>query len=137
MYCYVRKNACSAFKQFIVRTSPFAKHVEDFASPIKFFLEFHSASLADVAAADHSILIVREPAERINSAYLNKFVKKGGHENVAESYRCLAGVDTDKASLLDVINDYLRFPLVDLDSHFWPQTAHLAPVVYSDAWPIE
>ena len=131
-YCYIRKNACSAFKRLIVSTSPFKNQIPDFPGTMRFLSKFHGTSIPGINSADHSILVVRDPIDRLVSAYLNKFVQKAGHEDVASSYQRLCQQDPDQASFQDVVFRYLDNPMELVDSHFWAQSSYLAPTAYTD-----
>lgn len=133
LYCYIRKNACSSFKRLIVMRSKHRERLSEFPSRLQFMRQFHAVREIDAAAFDHSILILRDPLERVVSVWKNKFVQRNGHEDIFASYARVTGQDPETATFADFMTRYLGRPFADLDVHLRPQSQDLAPMVYSDA----
>jgi hypothetical protein len=141
LYCYVRKNASSAFKALILdllssegridRQGPAGER------PIDLMDRAVGASYPGGArGVDHSVFVYRDPFARIASLYLNKFVQRRGSEDILRSYREVAGVAPESASLADFVRDYLRPDFHLLDPHVLPQRRHMWPIAYTDVVPI-
>lgn len=83
-------------------------------------------------AAKQRILIVRDPVERIQSLFVNKFIQRNANADIFDSYRLVTGRDPEKASFSDFVNEYVsRLGDVRLDPHTWPQHWHLCPIIYN------
>lgn len=140
LYCYIRKNACSAFKRLIARRMPakywvraalrgsFADRYEiegglnGFALPMQ--------RVVDPAAYDHIVFVTRDPAERFVSAYLNKFVDVSGADRIGQKYEAATGAAFDDARMVDFMG-WSRMGFDRLDPHLWPQKAHLWDLPYT------
>jgi hypothetical protein len=134
-YCYIRKNACSAFKKFIIDTSDVAKNPDE--NDMRFMARAHLADLQDVRAADHRICILRDPIDRAASVYVNKFVAQTGNADIFKSYADRTGRPPHLATFSDFVEYYLSLPLETLDVHVYPQASHLMPVDYDVALMID
>lgn len=137
VYCYIRKNASSSFKRFIISQSPNKDQRKDFQTSLKFLSHFHAAKTQRFEKFDHSIFVVRDPVDRILSVYKNKFVQRNGNIDIFESYSRATGKNPEAATFSDFIINYLTRPFSDLDVHVRSQSGNLLPVVYSDAIPLK
>jgi hypothetical protein len=134
LYAYIRKNACSSFKRLIVSRSPHKEKRPDFATSLAFLQRFHAErGGGDGAGYDHTIFVVRDPAERLVSVYNNKFVQRDGHADIFANYAAVTGEDPDTASFHDFMTRYVGRPFETLDQHVRPQAENLRPAVYTDA----
>ena len=135
-YCRIRKNGCSAFQKFIIETSPHRRRGAGGGMP--FLRRFHGvSSKRALEAADHRILVFRDPVERIRSLFVNKFVQRKDCADIFSSYRTVTGQDPVEASLRDFILLYVsRLGETPLDPHVWPQHWHLSSVVYDRVFPL-
>ena len=89
-------------------------------------------------AADHRILIYRDPLQRIKSLYTNKFVQRQGFEDIFRSYRKVTGLNPEKASFEEFVLQYVaRLGELRLDPHVQPQSWHLCNVVYDQVIPLQ
>lgn len=133
-YCYIRKNACTGFKDLFVHESghQFPRGTDELA----FMQEHHRARLPDIKAAGARVCVVREPADRVASTFRNKFIQQVGHRDVFDSYHAVTGQDPREATFTRFVTGYLRHP-GPLDPHVWSQAGHLAPVLYEHAIPIQ
>lgn len=137
VYCYIRKNACSAFKRLIVGTSDKAEKPSFKNNTIGFLsLHYKSRYPRDFWAADHTVFVYRDPLERIISVFKNKFIQRSGAKDMFDSYTRITGLDPENASFHDFVLTYLRPKFAGLDSHVLPQRYHLQPALYSDAIPM-
>jgi len=129
-YCRIRKNGCSAMQRLIIETSPYKQHGS--ASEYEFLRKHHRVpKMNALRSANHRILVIRDPVERIFSLFTNKFVQRIGNVGIFNSYRLVTGKDPNTASFRDFVVDYVsRLGDVVLDPHVWPQHWHLCPVVY-------
>lgn len=136
-YCRIRKNGCSTIQRFIVKTSPF--NIDGREDGFAFLRQRHRVrSLGALRAADHRILVYRDPVERIRSVYVNKFLQRQGSTDLLGSYHLVTGKDPDEASFEDFILDYVsKLKDVPVDPHVWPQYWHLCNVIYDRAFPLD
>ncbi len=79
IYCPIEKNSCTFFKQILVDNSRYAQPYRDSGLPVHDYLKQEPIlriDTLDKLASDEYLkfVVVREPIERIVSAYLNKFV---------------------------------------------------------------
>jgi hypothetical protein len=123
-YTYIRKNACSTFKTYLTRCAG----VSDIADPEVRKLRVNMDRVKP-ERVKHSIFVYRDPFERIVSGFLNKFVVNRA-SLVLDNYRKITGADPFDASFMDFLS-YLETGAGEVDSHFWPQKAHLAEFTYT------
>lgn len=136
VYCRIRKNGCSAFQQFIIKTSPYACGRLD--NEFAFLRKRHRVpSLSALASADHRILVFRDPVERLQSLFVNKFVQRQQSTDIFNSYKSITGNDPCKANFNDFIDYVSRLGITPLDPHVWPQHWHLCNVVYDCVFPLD
>jgi hypothetical protein len=141
LYCYVRKNASSAFKALIldeIRGGWPVGHDEPLGTrPIDLMDRAARARYpTDMRGIDHGVFVYRDPFVRIASLYLNKFVQRRGSDDILASYREVTGERPESASLSDFVHEYLRSDFHLLDLHVLPQRRHMWPIVYTDVVPI-
>lgn len=129
-YCYIRKNACSAFKDLFMHESIFAM---DKGSSLANMVFYHSCSQDQVISADYRVVVLRDPISRVASVFQNKFVQQLGFFDVFTNYNRITGMDPRMASFNDFVFHYLDNPVLSLDVHMHPQVAHLHPVDYNAA----
>ncbi len=84
VYCYIRKNASSAFKKLIVDCSPFSNLMKENENPIHFLYKYHKSTAKDFSRADHIIFVYRDPIERILSLFKNKFIQQIGAQDILD-----------------------------------------------------
>ncbi|WP_226783039.1 sulfotransferase family 2 domain-containing protein [Oceaniglobus trochenteri] len=131
LYTYIRKNGCSAFKNYILANAG----LKSLSDPgISKYRVKRTPGEAD--APDLSIFVYRDPLKRLVSAYVNKFVVQAGAKDVFAVYTKHTGRDPQEASFLDVLT-YLELGIEKMDPHFWPQKAHLLTIPYTHPIPLE
>lgn len=130
-YCYIRKNACSAFKSWMLAESPHSQEKDE--SALQFLNRHHKASLSDVRTSAFRVCVLRDPLARVVSAYRNKFIQQSGHADIFANYGRITGRSPQSASFADFVQAYLSRPFEELDPHMWSQAAHLLPVRYNVA----
>lgn len=131
-YCYIRKNACSAFKRLIVATSPHAPRADD--ARLSFFDRHHRLDWEGAEACARRVFVIRDPLERIASGYLNQVVMRldEPYPVLADSVAAVAGRARAELSFADFVERYLGSEdFARVDVHFAPQVAHLAPLAYT------
>jgi hypothetical protein len=133
-YCYIRKNACTAFKSLFVQESRHQFH--EGGDVLAFMQEHHRARLPDIKSADARVCVVRDPADRVASTFRNKFIQQVGNRDIFASYQAVTGRDPQDATFTQLVTDYLQHS-GPLDPHVWSQMGHLAPVFYEYAIPIQ
>ncbi len=132
-YCYIRKNACSAFRRMIIEHSLHPKRDDE--RPVFYMDRCHRLGYGDLDACAHAIFVIRDPYERIVSGYLQQVVSRldEPYPVLAQSVREIAGRDRAGLSFADFVELYLGAgDFSRIDVHFMPQVAHLAPIRYSD-----
>jgi hypothetical protein len=136
-YCYIRKNACSAFKKLITGVSPHQEQLAAHPEAMSFLSRHHRVrSLRDLMAADHRIFVYRDPIERAVSLYKNKFIAQLDHTDIFASYHRRTGRDPLQASFRDYVLHYLGHDQSALDPHCHSQIRQLAPALYTEAIPM-
>lgn len=135
-WCRIRKNGCSAVQQFIIETSPHRNASSK--QGYRFLRKYHRIrSMQELETADHRILVVRDPLERLQSLYVNKFIQRKGCDDVFRSYRLVTGRAPSEASFAEFVFEYVsKLGSVTLDPHVWPQTWYLCNVVYDRVFPL-
>lgn len=137
-YCYIRKNACTAFKRLMIDFSEHRDSYRDDEPPMAFLKRHHlETSITSLSRCDSVIFVYRDPFRRLTSLFINKFVVHSGNEDIFADYRRETGQDPSTASFRDFVREYLSGDLPSLDPHVWPQHAHLHQIRYSDAIPID
>ena len=133
-YCYIRKNACSAFKKLIVDHSNHPLHVRDEENPIDFILKYHGDQDAHSKNKyDESIFVYRDPIERMSSVFINKFVARNGNVDIFRDFESKTGTRPGATTYKKFIFDYVMRNPMELDPHVWPQHFHLRRIRYSRA----
>jgi hypothetical protein len=135
-YVNIRKNACSAFRNFIRQTSP-TKPDDGQLPTLKFLQRFHKETdKADILTSDFRIVVLRDPVARIASVFANKFIQKKGNQDIFHDYEKVTGRSADKADFHTFILAYVGSGR-SLDPHLWTQRRHLLEIEYNAAMMIE
>ena len=133
-YCYIRKNACSAFKKLIVDLSEHRHLCPPDRNPIDFLVRYHQEdSLAALSRCDATVFVYRHPVERLASLFINKFVMRSGCDDIFADFRQATGREPGTVSFRGFVGGYLSGDLLARDPHVWPQHAHLHHIRYTDA----
>ncbi|WP_223669270.1 sulfotransferase family 2 domain-containing protein [Kangiella shandongensis] len=136
-YLYIRKNACTSWKQVFVNESQY--QFESDTNPITFMRKYHYVSPQKAKLSKYRIVVIREPLERVVSAYLNQFVtrlnrKTEFHEKVEKYLAC----KSEQVTFRRFVNDYvMEAGSKDLDSHLWSQKSHLSNINYNKIIKLE
>jgi hypothetical protein len=140
-YCYIRKNACSAWKRLFIEESgaPFDKSA--WRREIAFMAAQHGLrTISELERHDHRVVVLRDPVERYVSAFVSLMVAHTPPptRHLRKRGSKAMGVPVDEASFDLFLEHQMPGPgRRRLDKHFQPQAAHLAPVAYTDVIPIE
>jgi hypothetical protein len=143
-YCYIRKNACSAWKRLFVEESPFAAERARYRREIAFMAARHGLrSIADIERYDRRVAVVRDPVERYVSAFVSLLVAgtPPPTRQLRNLGRRLIGREVEDVSF-DMMLEHLLPNGGDrrrrrIEKHFWPQVWHLAPLRYTDVIDID
>lgn len=117
-------------QKFIIETSPYRS--TDSGGGFAFLRRHHAIrSKKALRSADHRIVIVRDPLERLRSLFVNKFVQRRAFADIFYSYKAITGLDPYEATFRDFVFKYVsRLGDIALDPHVWPQYWHLCNIVY-------
>lgn len=135
-YCYIRKNACTAFKNLFLDKSPWRPLVWSKRNPgIKLLNRFHRLTIAKAQEAGLRIVVYRDPITRLTSLYRNKFIHQKDCDDIFANYQLLTGEDPSRASFRSLVNSYaMRVCNGDeIDCHLYTQASHLMPINYNAA----
>ncbi len=136
-YTYIRKNACSAFKRFILRDIHQHPELHALTDIMQMSQIARLRTLREFRGARYRIFVYRDPLQRIASLYTNKFVQQKDCDDLFRRYQRDVGQDPQQASFIDFIIRYIERPYwFGLDPHVLPQFLHLAPVPYTHAIPV-
>ncbi|NJN74614.1 MAG: sulfotransferase family protein, partial [Limnothrix sp. RL_2_0] len=92
-YCYIRKNASSAFKNLILGLEhPDIKLNGE--HKLNYLIKHHKCvDIQDIQSADHRIFVYRDPVKRVVSLFKNKFICKEGRAGILDNYESLTSED--------------------------------------------
>ena len=126
-YCYIRKNACSAFKRMMLGEAGYTGEWHDAIG----FLQknFGTNRVADVRSADWRVFVYRDPFDRAVSLFRNKMVMPDDARDFLRSYAEVTGSDPLDATFDKFVRSYLSRS--SLDPHAHSQSSHLLPVSYN------
>ncbi|WKN29770.1 sulfotransferase family 2 domain-containing protein [Porifericola rhodea] len=133
VYAYIRKNACTSFKRYLLEKAGIldSKGKKDIYLLLNLYrADFHR----DFKSANRTIFIHRDPIDRVVSLYRDKFVQGKNAVDIYCDYERVVGENARKATFEAFA---LRYLPAAKDPHTWTQRSHLYPSVYSDAVPIE
>jgi hypothetical protein len=133
-YAYIRKNGCSAFKNFFVAESLHKKQAEE--GQMEFMARCHRAREGDVRSADDRIAVLRKPHSRMISVFRNKFIQQAGNTDIFNNFREVVGSPQD-CTFRAFVHQYLVLPQEQLDPHVYSQASHLLPIHYNRAMLLE
>ena len=137
-YCYIRKNACSAFKRLFIEESPFPYDPSVWPREIEFMAQNHGLrTIAEIERHDRRVLVLRDPVERYVSAFVSLLVARTPTPTRHLHKLCqkLMERPVEDVSFDMMLEHHLpgRRPRPRrLERHFWPQVWHPAPVTYTD-----
>ena len=123
-YTYIPKNACSSLKRTFGRAQGWL--TADSPSAHEMRRAWWLSGLARYPRAEERIVVVRDPFDRVLSAYLNKFLR--AKDSVAEQAVAAGlgesigpGATRDDVTFADFVGYLSRTPSRRLDEHWRPQ----------------
>lgn len=126
-YCYIRKNACSAFKRMILDQ---AGYTGQWNGAISYLTSnFAAPSVQAVRAARWRVFVYRDPFERMASLFRNKMIMQDGAVDFLNDFRRVTGSDPKGATFEQFVHHYLEHR--PGDPHTLSQAAHLLPISYN------
>lgn len=125
-YCYIRKNACSAFKRMILDQAGYEGPWDE---AIKFLEPLAPHNLATAKAAKWRIYVYREPFERSVSLFRNKLIMQEGSTDLVADFERVTGFDAENATFEHFVTSYLAAR--PGDPHTWTQASQLLPMSYN------
>jgi hypothetical protein len=140
IYCPIEKNACTYFKRLLLEQSEVAQEYRESGLESHTFInQRQKLLLSDLRQLrDETYLrfvIVREPIERVVSAYLNKFVLNQNFRWAIDAAEKYAAIDPSfqeidqSLSFRQFVQMLAAYPDDQLDLHWRPQSAFFDPVV--------
>ena len=130
-YCYIRKNACSSFKNFFRELTDETIR-KDYSSSLALMDSVYRVNKASAADATSRIVVLRDPVERFFSAIKNKLIQQKGHTDLFLDFHKNTGRDLNSVSISDFLNLYiLQHKLKTLDPHFHTQISHMHGIEYN------
>lgn len=141
-YCYIRKNACSAWKRLFIEeaTEPFDRSE---GREIEFMAARNGLrTIAAIERHHHRVVVIRDPVERYVSAFVSLMIAHTPPptRHLRKRGSKAFGMPVEEASF-DLFLAH-QMPTIGgrrgrIDKHFWPQAWHLAPTTYTDVIDIE
>ena len=137
VYPLIPKNGCSSFKNFLSSRFHWRYFVRIAVDKI---LQQGSAKRlvwpywevcvsAKVIEQNDFIFVYRDPADRLVSAFKNKFIDNRGSRKILSSFQNAMRISPEDACFNDFV-EYTAHPFASIDAHVWPQKAQLLPVSY-------
>jgi len=133
-YCYIRKNACTAFKNLFLDKSPWRRLIWNKRNPgIKLLNGFHRLTIRKAQQANIRVMVYRDPVARLTSLYRNKFVHQKDCDDIFANYQMLTGKDPGEATFRSLVEGYAKRVCDgdEIDCHLYTQTSHLMPIDYN------
>jgi len=142
-YCYIRKNACSAWKRLFMEESPVPFERSVWRREIEFMAAHHGLrSVAEIERHDRRVVVLRDPVERYVSAFVSLMIAHTPPptRHLRNRVGRMLGMPVEEASF-DLFLAH-QMPTAEgrrgrIDKHFWPQAWHLAPTSYTDVIDID
>lgn len=125
-YCYIRKNACSAFKRMILDQLGYEGSWDD---GIKALEPLASRNVAEAKSAVWRIYVYRDPFERAASLFRNKLIMREGSEGLIADFERVSKLQAEDATFEEFVGIYLAAG--PNDPHTWPQASQLLPMSYN------
>jgi hypothetical protein len=126
-YCYIRKNACSAFKRMLLDRAGYTGHWDD---ALQFLIQHYAApSLAAAKAARWRVCVYRDPFDRAVSLFRNKLLMQEGDRDFLPDVEAVSGRDAANMTFEDFVRAYLAAEA--RDPHTRGQASHLLPMSYN------
>lgn len=158
LYCPIAKNACTSLKRAIVRASCIEMKEEVLSGCVHMMTDNHNTGihLCEYPAEQinrilndnefFSFIVLRDPYERLRSAYVEKFVlnrmdgKQWAHTGPVIA--AITGCDLDEVNydvgitFREFVEYIIKQPPRNLDTHWRPQFMYMAGVPYSHMYTI-
>lgn len=138
VYCYIRKNACSAFKGLFTGESEKRDRLRECKSRLQFMHRYHGIDrVEDIPAGACKVLVYRDPIARVCSVFRNKFIAQSFNADIKKSVEDATGKGFGSISFQDFATKYLAGKPDDKDPHCRTQVAHLLPIEYNYVIPLD
>jgi hypothetical protein len=130
---YIRKNASSIFKKIIIDLAP--KEIKTLSlSHSEIMFKSGNVSLEKARLCCERVFVLRDPAERVISGFLNRLIMKvptASGAGVGKSIHSTTGMDPLSVTFSNFVSHYLSSGLSKVDSHFATVVSHLGPLNYT------
>lgn len=137
VYCYIRKNACSAFKRLIIEHSEHRAEFSNAVGGFSFLQDYHRVrGRKAMSRYTNVIFVYRDPIQRIASLFRNKFIMMDRNGDIFRNYLEVTGNPPETATFDEFVTLYVCRNMKNLDLHCRPQHEHLLPIKYTDAIPM-
>lgn len=134
VYAYIRKNACTSFKRYLLDQVPASAVLERKTKIHVLIGHFGAEYRRDFRDADRTVFVHRDPVDRAVSLYKNKFIQGREATDIHGDYERVVGAPAREATFALFVLKYLPNAA---DPHTSTQRSHLHPSIYTDAIPIE
>jgi len=137
VYCYIKKNGCSSWKRLFMGESRYSDRLKEFDKPISFMGNFHRVRrVVDIKPESRSVVVLRDPLERVFSAYMNRVVRLyGTRSDLIGDVENACGKSSGSLTFKDFVLDYVcKKDDFVIDDHFRSQSSHLIDIDYTHVW---
>lgn len=131
VYCYIRKNACSAFKGLFLKESKYRSanyRVNNYKS---LFFYHRVRFVCSARRAKWRVFVYRDPFDRTVSFFRNKLIAQRDSRAAERNVLELTGVDPNKLTFSSFVQRYITLPQHVIDPHARTQRSHLLDLDYN------
>jgi len=139
VYCYIRKNGCSAFKNFLI--NEYCNVLEGESEILSLTRTLGAHSPAQIADTEVRIAVLRDPVDRCCSLFRNKFIQRDGARDIFINFYNFTGMLPEEATFLRFVENFITaaFSFTGcikkkrwrIDPHCLPQTQYFWPIHYT------
>ena len=137
LYTYIRKNACTSFKNLFSKCSP--HNLNEAGNRLKGMAKYHKiANASEAHRVPERIFVFRDPIERVVSIFKNKFIQQSGAQEIIKNFSNFSQYKIEDLTFNIFVNEYIKKIEEGylIDAHLLPQQWHLMPIVYNRVIPL-
>lgn len=140
-YVYIRKNACSSWKNLFIGESTFKDKSKNYSNPINFMATHHKINdTQELMSIKNRIVILRDPLGRLYSGFINQFIMRLNKERQGVVHHEISShlmKDAESITFQEFVDNYILDEDCEVNAHFQHQSSHLADVEYNQKWLLE